>query len=93
VAAVDEMPTLYKSNPNLVVNPNLPDRGVKKDISWLKASLPTADYAKLEEANTAGRRRSALMESKRATRRRSARPASRSCSGLTGTGHGVHTRR
>jgi len=48
----DEMLTLYKSNPNLVVNPNLPDRGVKKDISWLKASLPAADYAKLEEANT-----------------------------------------
>src|SRR6185295_8811152 len=44
----DEMLTLYKSNPNLVVNPNLPDRGVKKDISWLKASLPDADYAKLE---------------------------------------------
>jgi imidazolonepropionase-like amidohydrolase len=48
----DEMLTLYKSNPNLVVNPNLPDRGVKKDISWLKAGLPAADYAKLEEANT-----------------------------------------
>ena len=48
----DEMLTLYKSNPNLVVNPNLPDRGVKKDISWLKASLPDAEYAKLEEANT-----------------------------------------
>src|ERR1700704_2998518 len=48
----DEMLTLYKSNPNLVVNPNLPDRGVKKDISWLKASLPAAEYAKLEEANT-----------------------------------------
>src|SRR5882762_6344839 len=48
----DEMLSLYKSKPNLVVNPNLPDRGVKKDISWLKASLPAADYAKLEEANT-----------------------------------------
>ena len=48
----DEMLTLYKSNPNLVVNPNLPDRGVKKDISWLKASLPAGEYAKLEEANT-----------------------------------------
>src|SRR5215475_5747162 len=48
----DEMLTLYKSNPNLVVNPNLPDRGVKKDISWLKESLPAAEYAKLEEGNT-----------------------------------------
>src|SRR5262245_64176998 len=48
----DEMMTLYKLNTNIVVNPNLPDRGVKKDISWLKASLPAGDYAKLEEANT-----------------------------------------
>jgi imidazolonepropionase-like amidohydrolase len=48
----DEMLSLYKSKPNLVVNPNLPDRGIKQDLSWLKASLAPADYAKLEEANT-----------------------------------------
>ncbi len=48
----DEMLSLYKSNPNLVVNPNLPDRGIKQDLSWLKASLAAADYAKLEEGNT-----------------------------------------
>ena len=48
----DEMLALYKSKPNLVVNPNLPDRGIKQDLSWLKSSLPPADYAKLEEANT-----------------------------------------
>jgi imidazolonepropionase-like amidohydrolase len=48
----DEMLALYKSNPNLVVNPNLPDRGIKQDLSWLKASLPPAEYAKLEEGNT-----------------------------------------
>jgi imidazolonepropionase-like amidohydrolase len=48
----DEMLSLYKSKPNLVVNPNLPDRGVKQDLSWLKASLAPADYAKLEEGNT-----------------------------------------
>lgn len=48
----DEMLTLYKSNPNLVVNPNLPDRGVKQDLSWLKSSLPAAEYAKLEQGNT-----------------------------------------
>jgi imidazolonepropionase-like amidohydrolase len=47
----DEMLALYKSRP-IVVNPNLPDRGVKKDISWLKAGLAPADYAKMEEANT-----------------------------------------
>jgi len=48
----DEMLALYKSKPNLVVNPNLPDRGMKQDISWLKASLSAADYAKMEEGNT-----------------------------------------
>jgi imidazolonepropionase-like amidohydrolase len=48
----DEMLSLYKSKPNLVVNPNLPDRGIKQDVSWLKASLAPADYAKLEEGNT-----------------------------------------
>ena len=47
----DEMLALYKSRP-IVVNPNLPDRGVKKDISWLKAGLAPADYARMEEANT-----------------------------------------
>jgi imidazolonepropionase-like amidohydrolase len=48
----DEMLSLYKSKPDLVVNPNLPDRGIKQDLSWLKASLAPADYAKLEEGNT-----------------------------------------
>src|SRR5436190_8243350 len=48
----DEMLALYKSKPNLVVNPNLPDRGIKQDLSWLRASLAPADYAKLEEGNT-----------------------------------------
>ncbi|HMA73382.1 MAG TPA: amidohydrolase family protein [Xanthobacteraceae bacterium] len=48
----DEMLALYKSKPNLVVNPNLPDRGIKQDLSWLKPSLAPTDYAKLEEGNT-----------------------------------------
>src|SRR4051794_25962866 len=47
----DEMVMLYKSNPNLVVNPNLPDRGIKQDISWLKPSLPAAQYGKMEEGD------------------------------------------
>jgi imidazolonepropionase-like amidohydrolase len=48
----DEFMALVKQHPNLVVNPNLPDRGVKTDISWLKASLPAAEMQKLEEENT-----------------------------------------
>jgi imidazolonepropionase-like amidohydrolase len=47
----DEFMTLVKQHPNLVVNPNLPDRGVKVDDSWLRASLPAAQFAKLEEEN------------------------------------------
>jgi imidazolonepropionase-like amidohydrolase len=43
---------LVKQHPNLVVNPNLPDRGVKTDISWLRASLPAEQMQKLEQANT-----------------------------------------
>ena len=48
----DEFMTLVKQHPNLVVNPNLPDRGVKTDVSWLRASLPAAEYQKVEEENT-----------------------------------------
>src|SRR5882672_8641030 len=48
----DEFMTLVKQRPNLVVNPNLPDRGVKTDVSWLRASLPAAEFQKVEEENT-----------------------------------------
>ena len=41
-----------RKHPNLVVNPNLPDRGVKTDVAWLRVSLPAAEMAKVEEANT-----------------------------------------
>jgi imidazolonepropionase-like amidohydrolase len=48
----EEFMTLVKQHPNLVVNPNLPDRGVKTDVSWLHASLPAAEMQKLEQENT-----------------------------------------
>jgi imidazolonepropionase-like amidohydrolase len=48
----DELITLFKQHRNLVLTPNLPDRGVKTDLSWLSASLPAAQLAKLEAANT-----------------------------------------
>jgi imidazolonepropionase-like amidohydrolase len=47
----DEFMALVKQHPNLVVNPNLPPRGVKTDVSWLKASLPAAEMEKVEKAN------------------------------------------
>ena len=48
----DETVAMFKARPNLVLGPNLPDRGVKVDLSWLKPGLPAAEFAKLEEENT-----------------------------------------
>jgi imidazolonepropionase-like amidohydrolase len=48
----EEFVTLMKQHPNIFLGPNLPDRGVKKDMSWLKAGLSPEEYAKLEKENT-----------------------------------------
>jgi imidazolonepropionase-like amidohydrolase len=48
----DELVTMFKQRPNLVLTPNLPDRGVKTDLSWLRPSLPAEVFKKLEAANT-----------------------------------------
>jgi imidazolonepropionase-like amidohydrolase len=48
----DETVTLFKQRPYLTLTPNLPDRGVKVDRSWLKPSLPADEFAKLEAENT-----------------------------------------
>ena len=40
-----------RQRPNLVLIPNLPDRGVKTDLSWLKAGMPAEEVEKLEKAN------------------------------------------
>jgi imidazolonepropionase-like amidohydrolase len=43
---------MFKARPNIVLIPNLPDRGVKVDRSWLKPGLPAEEFAKLEQENT-----------------------------------------
>ena len=48
----DEAVALYKTDPKLVVNPNLPDRGVKVDLSWLAPDMPAEDMAELQKRNT-----------------------------------------
>jgi imidazolonepropionase-like amidohydrolase len=48
----DELVAMFKQRPNLILTPNLPDRGVKTDLSWLKAGLPPNQLAMLEQANT-----------------------------------------
>jgi imidazolonepropionase-like amidohydrolase len=46
----DEVMTLFKERPKVVVVPNLPDRGVATDMSWLRGSLPDDEVAKLQQA-------------------------------------------
>jgi imidazolonepropionase-like amidohydrolase len=48
----DETVALFRAHPYLTLTPNLPDRGVKVDNSWLKASLSADEYGKLEKDNT-----------------------------------------
>src|SRR5947207_6236067 len=49
----DEFLALWKQHPNLVLGPNLPDRGAKTDLSWMKAGVSAEEYEKLEKANVA----------------------------------------
>jgi imidazolonepropionase-like amidohydrolase len=48
----DELVAMFKQHPNLVLTPNLPVRGVKTDLDWLRASLTADELAKLEAANS-----------------------------------------
>ena len=47
----DEFVALVKSKPGLILTPNLPDRGVRQDLAWLKASMPAEEFEKLDAAN------------------------------------------
>jgi imidazolonepropionase-like amidohydrolase len=49
----EEFLALWKQHPNLVLGPNLPDRGVKVDLSWIKPGVSAEEYEKLEKANVA----------------------------------------
>jgi imidazolonepropionase-like amidohydrolase len=46
-----ELVAMFKQRPNLVLTPNLPDRGVKVDLSWLREGLPAKEFAQLEAVN------------------------------------------
>ncbi len=48
----EEFMAMLKTRPAFVLVPNLPDRGVKTDMSWLKESLQPAELQKLEAGNT-----------------------------------------
>jgi imidazolonepropionase-like amidohydrolase len=48
----EEFMSLVKKNPNLVLGPNMPDRGVVADIEWLRRALPAEAFAALQKGNT-----------------------------------------
>jgi imidazolonepropionase-like amidohydrolase len=48
----DELVAMFRQRPRLILTPNLPDRGVKTDLSWLRAGLPAAELERLEAGNT-----------------------------------------
>jgi imidazolonepropionase-like amidohydrolase len=48
----DETIAMFKQRPNLVLNPNLPDRGVKVDRSWVRPGMSAEEFAKLDATNT-----------------------------------------
>jgi imidazolonepropionase-like amidohydrolase len=48
----DEFIALVKQHRDLVLNPNMPDRGVVADISWLKPSLSATDFETVQKGNT-----------------------------------------
>ena len=48
----EEFMTLMKGRPNVLFVPNLPDRGVAVDMSWLKDTVPAAELTKLQAAAT-----------------------------------------
>jgi imidazolonepropionase-like amidohydrolase len=48
----DEVVALFKANPEVVLGPNLPDRGVAVDMSWLRGSIPDDRLQQLQDAAT-----------------------------------------
>ena len=48
----EEFVAMMKQRPNVVLVPNLPDRGVAVDMSWLRGSIPDDDLKKLQAGAT-----------------------------------------
>ena len=48
----EEFMALVKQHRDLVLGPNMPDRGVVADIDWLRPILPAADFEALQKDNT-----------------------------------------
>ena len=48
----DEFMTLVKARPNFVLIPNMPDRGVAVDYSWLRGQIADAELEKIQKGST-----------------------------------------
>lgn len=48
----DELVALVKARPDVVLIPNMPDRGVVADYSWLRSGLSEAEVAKIQAGAT-----------------------------------------
>ena len=46
----DEVIALFRERPEVVLVPNLPDRGVATDLAWLRGQLPDAQWQELQAA-------------------------------------------
>jgi imidazolonepropionase-like amidohydrolase len=44
----DEFVELVRQSPNVILVPNLPNRGVAQDLSWLAGAIPAAELAALQ---------------------------------------------
>ena len=48
----DEIVALFRERPDVVLVPNLPDRGVATDLAWLSGSIPAEQLQELQAAAT-----------------------------------------
>ena len=48
----EEFLTLIGERPRVVYVPNLPDRGVARDLTWLRGTVPPDELGRLQEAST-----------------------------------------
>ena len=51
VDADEEFMALVRQRPNLWGPTNLPERGLKQDVSWLRGIVPAAEFAEIEKAH------------------------------------------
>jgi imidazolonepropionase-like amidohydrolase len=49
----DELLTMWAERPEVVLIPNLPGPGVPADLSWLSGTIPAAELAEMQAAQTA----------------------------------------